>query len=145
MTAKNAVAPATVAQWRDLRVGDELPPLSKGPITRQQLVEWCAAENDYYPLHYDERLAEKMQLPGTPVQGTLRYALIGQMLQRWLGQAGTLKRASVVYRGLNLEGEVITARAQLKVIDGNTLTFDVWVENDGGARSTVGEAVVLMA
>ena len=85
-----------------------------------------------------------MKLPGTPVQGTLRYALIGQMLQRWLGQNGTLKRASVVYRGLNLEGETITARAQLKAIDGNTLTFDVWVENDAAARSTVGEAVVLM-
>ena len=144
MTTTNAVAPATVAKWRDLRVGEELPALRKGPITRQHLVEWCAAENDYYPLHYDDRLAEKMQLPGTPVQGTLRYALIGQMLQRWLGQDGTLRRASVVYRGLNLEGEVITARAQLKAIDGNTLTFDVWVENDSGARSTVGEAVVLM-
>ena len=51
--------PATVAKWRDLRVGAELPALRKGPITRQHLVEWCAAENDYYPLHYDDRFAER--------------------------------------------------------------------------------------
>jgi hypothetical protein len=39
-------------------------------------VEWCAAENDYYFLHYDERVAERMKLPGTPIQGTYKFALL---------------------------------------------------------------------
>src|ERR1700737_1791899 len=99
-----------------LQVGAELPPLSKGPITRQMLVEWCAAENDYYPLHYDERLAQQMKLPGTPIQGTYRYALMGQMIGRWLqslGDAGSLVRIGASYRGLDLEGDVITARGRI--------------------------------
>ena len=45
---------STSASIGQLKVGDELPPVRKGPITRQHLVEWCAAENDYYTLHYDE-------------------------------------------------------------------------------------------
>ena len=132
----------TSAFIQQLKVGDELLPLRKGPITRQHLVEWCAAENDYYPLHYDERVAERMKLPGAPIQGTLKYALMGQLIQRWMGQGGMLERISASYRGLNLEGEVIIARAQVKSIEGSIVTFDIWIENEAAARSTNGEAVV---
>lgn len=130
------------ASIQQLKVGDELPPLRKGPITRQHLVEWCAAENDYYSLHYDERVAERMKLPGTPIQGTLKYALMGLLIERWLGQAGSLQRISASYRGMDLEGQVIIARAVIKAIEGLTVTLDVWVENETGQRATSGEAVV---
>ncbi len=135
----------TSAPTPQLKIGDALPPLRKGPITRQHLVEWCAAENDYYPLHYDERVAERMKLPGLPIQGTLRYALMGQLIERWIGQRGRLKRISASYRGLNLEGEVVTARATVKAVEGRTITFDIWVDNEAGVRSTTGEAVVEMS
>ena len=125
-----------------LAVGDELPPLRKGPITRQHLVEWCAAENDYYPLHYDERVAERMKIPGSPIQGTLKYAMMGQLIHRWMGRNGTLKRISARYRGMDLEGAVLIARAQVKALEGAIVTFDIWVENEEGARSTTGEAVI---
>jgi len=126
-----------------LQPGDELPPLHKGPITRQHLVEWCAAENDYYPLHYDERVAERMKLPGTPIQGTMKVALIGQMLQGWLGTAGRLQRLSARYSGIDLEGETLTARARIEAVDGGTVTLEVWVENSRGERSTTGQATVV--
>lgn len=132
----------TGALIRQLGAGYELPPLRKGPITRQHLVEWCAAENDYYPLHYDERVAERMKLPGSPIQGTLQFALMGQLIQRWMGSRGTLKRISASYRGLNLEGETITARGQVKAVDGATVTFDIWIENESGKRFTTGEAII---
>lgn len=135
-------SPAPI-DWSALKPGDELPPLRKGPITRQHLVEWCAAENDYYPLHYDERLAHAMQLPGTPIQGTLRYALMGQLVERWLGDSGALRRISAAYRGLNLEGEVVTARARVLAVEGARLRLSVWVENEAGESTTTGEAVVL--
>lgn len=83
-----------------------------------------------------------MTLPGSPIQGTLKFALMGQLMERWIGHGGTLKRISASYRGLNLEGEVIIARAQVKAVEGSTFTFVVWVENEAGARSTSGEAVV---
>jgi acyl dehydratase len=127
---------------QELQTGYELPALRRGPITRQHLVEWCAAENDYNPLHYDERVAERMSLPGTPIQGTLKFALLGQLIQRWVGRRGALKRISASYRGLNLEGEVIIARAKVRNVEGGNVTLDIWVENEAGTRSTAGEAVV---
>jgi acyl dehydratase len=135
----------------DLPVGAEIPSLSKGPVTRQMLVEWCAAENDYYPLHYDERLAQKMNLPGTPIQGTYRYALMGQMISRWLltlKGTGSLVRISASYRGLDLEGDVITARGRISgwdsVPDDESfrVQLDIWIENARGENSTGGTATV---
>jgi acyl dehydratase len=130
----------------DIREGEEPVPLRTGPVTRQMLVEWCAAENDYYPLHYDERLAASMALPGTPIQGTFKYALMGQQVQRWLGAHGTLNRISAHYRGIDLEGEIVTARSRVLKVEPATLraTLEVWVQNDAGARSTSGEAVVTL-
>lgn len=135
----------------DLTVGAEIPALSKGPVTRQMLVEWCAAENDYYPLHYDERLAQQMNLPGTPIQGTYRYALMGQMISHWLLSlqgAGSLVRIGASYRGLDLEGDVITARGRIVGWDcvpgGKSMRvqLDIWIENARGERSTGGTATV---
>ena len=125
-----------------LRIGQEIPALSKGPITRQLLVEWCAAENDYYPLHYDERLATRMNLSGTPIQGTYKYALMGQAVQRWLGNDGVLNRLSARYCALDLEGEHITARGRITQIEAERVTLEVWVEGRNGVRSTEGVAVV---
>jgi len=129
-----------------LQVGQEIPALGKGPVTRQMLVEWCAAENDYYTLHYDERVAAAMKLPGTPIQGTYKYALMGQAVQHWLAGRGTLNKLSARYRGLNLEGEHITARGRISQIEADgRVTLEVWIEGANGERSTEGVAVVTVS
>jgi acyl dehydratase len=133
-------------KFGDLAVGMGIPALSKGPVSRQRLVEWCAAENDYYELHYDERVAARMGLSGTPIQGTYRYALMSVALERWLGGAGRLVRISASYRGLDLEGDVITAKGKVIGLEpkavGGVATLEVWIENSRGERSTSGEATV---
>ncbi|MDY6945512.1 MAG: MaoC/PaaZ C-terminal domain-containing protein [Pseudomonadota bacterium] len=131
--------------FEQLRIGDEIPALRKGPITRQLLVEWCAAENDYYPLHYDERVSKEMKLPGTPIQGTYKYALMAQAVQRWLGIAGVLNRLSARYRAVDLEGECLTARGRITQIEAERVTLEVWVEAQSGTRNTEGVAVVTFA
>lgn len=131
-----------------LKEGVRLPPLTKGPVTRQMLVEWCAAENDYYHLHYDERVAEAMNLPGPPIQGTFRYALMGQMIRHWAGADALLERISASYRGLDLEGDTISACGEITGVaptdDGVRVDLDVWIEGEGGKRSTQGTATVLL-
>jgi acyl dehydratase len=87
-----------------------------------------------------------MGLPGTPIQGTYRYALMSVALERWLGGAGRLVRISASYRGLDLEGDVITAKGKVIGLDpkagGGVATLEVWIENSRGERSTSGEATV---
>lgn len=132
----------------DIFAGEVLPKLVKGPITRQHLVEWCAAENDYYHLHYDERVAASMKLPGTPIQGTYQYALLGQLVNRWLAGTGSLNRIECAYRGLILEGETLSCGGQVRscVRDGHIgrAEIELWVENTSGERATTGTALVAL-
>ena len=133
---------------KNIKPGDELPRLVKGPVTRQMLVEWCAAENDYYNLHYDERVADVMKLPGTPIQGTFKFALMGQLVRHWLGPRGRLVKIAARYRGLDLEGSTITACGMVTGCTdnhrGRHIDLSLWIENERGERSTTGEATVLL-
>lgn len=127
----------------NVHVGDELPALVKGPITRQHLVEWCGAENDYYPLHYDERLAQTMGLAAPPVQGTLKYALMARLVERWLGDDGILLVIAAQYRGVDFEGDTLTVRGRVTAVnDDGTVALEVWIDNQRGECTTRGEAVV---
>ena len=133
---------------QELKEGRALPTLTKGPVTRQMLVEWCAAENDYYYLHYDERVAEEMKLPGPPIQGTFRYALLGQLIRHWSGGKALIERIGVSYRGLDLEGDTISACGRIsgleEVGEGTRVDLELWIENQKGDKSTEGTATVLV-
>jgi acyl dehydratase len=128
-------------------IGEDLPKLTRGPVTRQHLVEWCAAENDYYLIHYDERAAMAMGLPGAPIQGTYKYALLGQLVGRWLGSRGRLSRIDCSYRGISLEGETLTACGRVTAVDARSgqVTLDLWVENERGEISANGTATAILA
>ncbi|MDP2953070.1 MAG: MaoC/PaaZ C-terminal domain-containing protein [Chloroflexota bacterium] len=134
--------------FEDVKVGDEVPRMVKGPITLQDLVEWCSAEEDYNPIHYDEAYAKKSGLPGTVIQGWFKYGLMGVMLTDWLGEAGTLKKLGISYRGLDYPGDTLTfrgkvtgksAKGQEKVVE-----LEVWVENQRGEKTTPGTATVTL-
>lgn len=130
----------------NLQVGDELPTLTKGPVTRQMLVEWCGAENDYNTIHYSEEDARANGVPGTPIQGSYRLALLGRMIERWMGSEAKLQRVSASYRGWDLAGDTITCRGKVvRVSPGDgVVELDLWVENQRAEISTIGKAVVML-
>ena len=129
----------------DMRTGDELPALRKGPVNARG---WSSGApprmTDYAALR--RTASGEDEVARHALQGTFKYALMGQLVQRWLGAQGTLNRISASYRGLNLEGEIVTARARVASIDRDAarVTLEVWVENEVGAASTSGEAVVTL-
>ena len=48
-------------------VGDELPPLDL-PLTRSDVVRYSGASTDFNPIHYNDRLARAIGLPGVAVE-----------------------------------------------------------------------------
>jgi len=128
-------------------VGDRIAGPSFGPISRQTLVEWCAAENDYYDLHYDEQVAEAMGMPGTPVQGTLKFALLGETVATWAGPGAVIESIGVSYRGVDLRDDTVTPHGEVRAFTdlddgGQRIDLALWTENQRGERSTEGTAVV---
>ena len=66
------------------QVGDELPPL-RVRVTRADLVRYAGASGDFNPIHWNERTATQVGLPGVIAHGMLTMALAGEAVAAWLG------------------------------------------------------------
>lgn len=54
-------------------------------ITRENLVRYAGASGDFNPIHWNDRVAEAVGLPGVLAHGMLTMALAGRLLTDWLG------------------------------------------------------------
>jgi acyl dehydratase len=66
-----------------LRTGAELGPESF-PITRADLVRYAGASGDFNPIHWSDRVAESVGLPGVLAHGMYTMALAGRAVESWL-------------------------------------------------------------
>jgi len=131
--------PAPGSEPLDLTPGQALPIWRQGPITQQQLVEWCAAENDYNPIHFEEGRAHAIGLPGRPIQGTFRFALLAQYLRRYL-PGWRLERIACRYAGLALVGDTLEMSGSVTMREGGRLVLALHSRNQSGILVATGEA-----
>ena len=131
--------------FESVEVGMELPTLEKNPTT-QQLVRYAGASGDYYQIHYDQDFARASGLPNVILHGALKNAFLGQLMTDWIGEAGTLKRLTAQYRGMDVPGTPIHAKGVVtrKYVEGgeNLVECDIWLEDHEGKKTTPGSAVV---
>ena len=145
--------------WQDVAEGEELEPLAK-VATTEMLVRFAGASGDFSPHHYDETLAERW-FPGTGiiVHGALKAAWLGQLVTRWAGEGGRLRRLATQDRGMDAprhmrtrsepeDGETWLCKGRVtgkRIEDGTgCVDLEVWVENDSGRITTPGEATVVL-
>ena len=57
--------------FEDVKVGDELPPLVKGPIEQIQLTRYAGASGDFNPIHQDDEFARAAGMGGVFAHGML--------------------------------------------------------------------------
>ena len=133
--------------YEDVEAGTEIPPLVKRPTT-QQLVKWAGASGDFYQIHYDKAYALGNGLPDVLVHGTMKSAWLGQLLNDWLGESGTIKKYSCSHRGMDVPGGTITCKGKVvkKYIDSDQhyVECEIWVENSNGERTAPGTALVVL-
>jgi acyl dehydratase len=68
-----------------IAVGAELPPQAFR-VTRADLVRYAGASGDFNPIHWSDRLATKVGLPGVIAHGMLTMALAGRAVTAWAGR-----------------------------------------------------------
>jgi acyl dehydratase len=86
-TAEPTAAAGTAAA--DAVEGAELPPLSVR-VSRTDLVRYAGASGDFNPIHWNERVAQSVGLPGVIAHGMLTMALGGRVVTDWLGDPGAV-------------------------------------------------------
>ena len=133
--------------WEDVTEGMEISPLVKEPTT-QQLVKYAGASGDYYQIHYDKDFAAGNNLDGVILHGALKNAFLGHLMTNWMGSAGTLKKLSCQYRGMDFPGQTITGKGTVtrkyQEQGQNLVDCDIWLENSKGEKTTPGAATVAL-
>jgi len=75
-------------------VGDQLPPLSLR-VTRSDLVRYAGASGDFNPIHWSDRVATSVGLPGVIAHGMLTMALAGRLVSGWAEDPAAVRRYGV--------------------------------------------------
>ncbi|SHL02570.1 Acyl dehydratase [Pseudonocardia thermophila] len=77
-----------------VEVGTELPPTSVR-VTRADLVRYAGASGDFNPIHWSDRVASEVGLPGVIAHGMLTMALAGRFVSGWAGDPSAVRGLSV--------------------------------------------------
>ena len=130
-----------------LKVGDSLPPLIKGPLTREMFKKYADASGDHNPIHLDEKTAISFGLPSVIAHGMLNMGFVAQHVANWAGLEGSLKRIKVRFGAIVKPGDTVTCKGKIKdkKTEGNkkTVFLELWAENQKGEQVITGEAEVL--
>jgi acyl dehydratase len=84
-----------------MQAGEQLPPRTFR-VTRADLVRYAGASGDFNPIHWSDRVATKVGLPGVIAHGMYTMALAGQAVLEWAGDP-----AAVIEYGVRFTKPVI--------------------------------------
>jgi acyl dehydratase len=70
--------------------GEPLPPQSF-TVTRADLVRYAGASGDFNPIHWSDRVATTVGLPGVIAHGMYTMALVARALDAWAGEPGRVR------------------------------------------------------
>ncbi len=62
-------------------------PVQRFRVTRADLVRYAGASGDFNPIHWSDRVATTVGLPGVIAHGMLTMALVGRAVTTWAGAA----------------------------------------------------------
>ncbi len=74
----------------ELAAGDELPEQTY-TVTRADLVRYAGASGDFNPIHWSDRVATDVGLPGVIAHGMYTLALAAGALDTWAGAPGRIR------------------------------------------------------
>ncbi len=73
-----------------LSAGDSLPTQTFS-VTRADLVRYAGASGDFNPIHWSDRVATSVGLPGVIAHGMFTMALAARALDTWAGAPGRVR------------------------------------------------------
>jgi len=133
--------------FEEVEVGLELPPLHKTP-SNTLLFLYSAITWNPQRIHFDKDFTISEGYKDIIVHGPLRGAFLSQLLTRWIGDEGVLKKMSYANRDIAYVNEPLACKGTVtrKSIDNGQglIECDIWVENAQGAKLTLGNATVVL-
>jgi acyl dehydratase len=133
-----------------VEVGAELPEQTFR-VTRADLVRYAGASGDLNPIHWSDRVATGVGLPGVIAHGMLTMGLAGRAVTAWTGNPGALVEYQVRFgRPVPVpdddEGAEVTVRGRVAgLLEGGRARVDLTVTSGGEKVLSLARAVVALA
>jgi len=135
------------AQQGPVDVGAELPPLEVR-VTRADLVRYAGASGDLNPIHWSDRVAASVGLPGVIAHGMLTMALAGRLVTAWVGDPSAVRSCGVRFTRPVVvpdddTGALVELSGKVTAVADGVATVTVTARSDG--RTVLGKAVAEVA
>jgi acyl dehydratase len=131
----------------DVKVGDELPPLVKGPIQQIQLTRYAGASGDFNPIHQDHEFAKAAGMDDVFAHGMLSMGFVAQCVTDWAGPAA-VRKLGVRFAAIVRLKDVVTCRGRVlsksSKDDVHLVELEIWAENQRGEKVVTGKATVAL-
>jgi acyl dehydratase len=134
----------------DVEVGTELPE-QVFPVTRADLVRYAGASGDFNPIHWNERVATEVGLPGVIAHGMYTMALASRVVTDWAGDPGALVEyhvrfgRPVLVPDDGVGGEVTVRGRVAALLEGGRARVDLTVTSRGDKVLSLARAIVALA
>ena len=127
--------------------GDELPPLEVR-VRRADLVRYAGAALDFNPIHWNEKVAGEVGLPGVIAHGMLTMALAGRLVTNWLDDPGAIVEYGArfirpVVVPNDADGALVELTGKVKEVrEDGTARVDITAKFDG--KAVLGKAIAVV-
>lgn len=101
-------------EYKVLKEGQHLEPLTKKPITKVQLVKYAGASGDFNPLHTDDEFAQKIGMDGVIAHGMLVMGFLGEYIMELAGDKAEPSRFRMRFGAVTKPGDQITCSATVE-------------------------------
>ena len=133
----------------DVEVGTELPE-QVSRVTRADLVRYAGASGDLNVIHWNERVAREVGLPGVIAHGMLTAGIAARAVTAWAGDPGAVVEYSVRFSRPVVvpdddEGAELTVRGRVAaLLEGGRVRVDLTVTSGGEKVLSLARAVVAL-
>jgi acyl dehydratase len=129
-----------------VKLGDRLPTRTFS-VTRLDLVRYAGASGDFNSIHWSDRIARSVDLPGVIAHGMYTMALAGQAVTEWVGDPAALVEFGVRFVRPVLvpdddRGAEVVVDGVVKKVDADIATVELTVISAG--EKVLGQARALV-
>ena len=131
--------------WNTLKVGDSLPQLEAGPITRTVLALYAGGSGDHNPMHIDSDFVKKGGMPDVFAHGMLSMSYLAQLLTQRT-RPENIRSYNVRFASITPVNARVTCQGKVLEkfeADGEKrVKLELQTVTDKGAVTLQGEAVI---
>jgi len=118
-------------EFADVKVGDELPPLSID-ITTRLIVSTALATRDFQDVHHDKPGAQALGSPDIFMNIITTNGFVGRYVTDWAGPDALLRSVKIRLGAPNYPGDTMVIKGKVSAVDGGTKTVEIEVGGKNG-------------